>query len=170
MGTVSEDILSELLSGITFDDASLASVINGALLHLDAVALPEIAEDSAAPENPYTTRTTVPPYEVTEQKPLLSSIYDTTKCEELLQQIDASSLPEDEKSFLRAAAYRHVVFNFREVANYYVHSESEMQKHCEASALVIVDLGAAITSGWVSMSETLDEIFTRDSEANREQN
>ena len=146
MGTVDEDILAELLSGITFDDSALSSMINATLLEIDAAAdeEPAAAEDS---ENPYTTKVTVPPYEITEEKPPLSSVYDSEKCDALLEKINASDLPEDEKHFLRAAAYRHVVFNFRAVANYYAHSEAEVQQHFEDSALVLVDMQSAITNG-----------------------
>jgi hypothetical protein len=98
-------------------------------------------------ENPYTDKVTVPPYEITGPKPPMSEIYDETKCRKLLADIDAADLPEAEKNFLRAAAYRHVVFNFQEIANYYAHSEADVQQLMEDSALVIVDFDKAIENG-----------------------
>jgi hypothetical protein len=79
-------------------------------------------QEGDSSENPYTDKTAVPPYEITGPKPSLSDMYDDAKCQKLLSDIDESDLPENEKVFLRAAAYRHVVFNFQEIANYYAHS------------------------------------------------
>ncbi len=115
-------------------------------------------------ENPYTDKTAVPPYEITGPKPSLSDMYDDAKCQKLLSDIDESDLPENEKVFLRAAAYRHVVFNFQEIANYYAHSEADVQQLFEDSALVIVDLQDAIRNGWTRLSNLLDEAYASDQE------
>lgn len=121
------------------------------------------AEES---ENPYTDKVTVPPYEITGPKPSLSQVYDDAKCQKLLRDIDAADLPEDEKKFLRSAAYRHVVFNFQEIANYYAHSEADVQQLFEDSALVIVDFDKAIQNGWTALGESLDSIFKKDEAIN----
>lgn len=110
-------------------------------------------------ENPYTDKVSVPPYEITGPKPELSDVYDSEKCRALLDDIEVSDLPEHEKEFLRAAAYRHVVFNFQRAAEYYAHSEAEVQRLFEDSALVIVDIEKAIKNGWARLSAALDAIY-----------
>lgn len=121
-------------------------------------------EEGAGSENPYTDKTAVPPYEITGPKPSLADMYDDAKCRKLLSDIDSSDLPESEKTFLRAAAYRHVVFNFQEIANYYAHSDADVQQLFEDSALVIVDLQDAIRNGWTRLSNLLDEAYASDQE------
>jgi hypothetical protein len=120
--------------------------------------------DTDGESNPYTDKTAVPPYEITGPKPALPDIYDDEKCKKLLSDIDAIDLPEDEKEFLRAAAYRHVVFNFQEIANFYAHSEADVQQLMEDSALVIVDLNAAIKNGWTRLGQALDAVYSEEKE------
>lgn len=114
--------------------------------------------------NPYTDKVEVPPYAKIGEKPPLAQTYDDAYCTKLLRAIDAADLPDDEKRFLRAAAYRHVVFNFQEIANYYAHSEADVQQLMEDSALVIVDLDAAIKNGWTRLSQALDSIYSDEKE------
>jgi hypothetical protein len=119
-------------------------------------------KDESDAENPYTDKTDVPPYEITGPKPEVSSTYDDTKARKLIEAIDGSSLPADEKHLLKAAAYRHVVFNFQSIAEYYAHSEADVQKHMEDSALVIVDLGKAIEEGWARLGKELGDLAEQD--------
>jgi hypothetical protein len=120
--------------------------------------------DEDGESNPYTDKTAVPPYEITGPKPSLSEMYDDERCKALLSDIEKAELPEDEKDFLRAAAYRHVVFNFQEIANFYAHSEADAQQLMENSALVIVDLKDAIRNGWTRLSHLLDKAYEADQE------
>jgi hypothetical protein len=120
------------------------------------------SSDGETSENPYTDKVEVPPYAKIGEKPDLSQCFDEAYCLKLLKAIDASELPENEKHFLRAAAYRHVVFNFQEIANYYAHSEANVQQLMEDSALVIVDLDAAIKNGWTALGTSLDNLFAKD--------
>jgi hypothetical protein len=124
------------------------------------------AEDDGdgSPNNPYTDKVEVPPYATIGDKPQLSQCYDDEYCGDLLKAIDASDLPESDKHFLRAAAYRHVVFNFQEIANYYAHSGAHVQRLMEDSALVIVDLDAAIKNGWTRLSQSLDAAYSAEKE------
>jgi hypothetical protein len=69
-----------------------------------------------------------------------------------------------EKDFLMLTAGRHVVLNFQLIADYYAHSEKQVQELMEESALIIVDIDNAIANGWVNLSEKLDEIYTNDDE------
>ena len=121
----------------------------------------ERADDEAS-ENPYTDKVEVPPYAKIGDKPGLPKCYDETYCLKLCKAIDASDLPDNEKQFLRAAAHRHVVFNFQEIANYYAHSDADVQQFMEDSALVIVDLDTAIKNGWTALGVSLDSLFEKD--------
>lgn len=146
------------LSLLGFDEIELAD-----LLDPEGIDNQEDGSDGGDRDNPYTGKTDVPPYEITGPKPEASSVYDDTKARKLIDAIDASDLPADEKHLLRAAAYRHVVFNFQSIAEYYAHSDAEMQQHMEDSALVIVDIGKAIQEGWTMLGEKLMSLAGRDS-------
>ena len=65
------------------------------------------------------------------------------------------SLPEDEKAFLRYAAQRHTVFNYKYIAEYYAHAEAPTQRLMENSGLVIIDFNRAIELGYVKLSEEI---------------
>jgi hypothetical protein len=122
----------------------------------------EQKENSNPNDSPYTEKTEVPAYEVRAEKPDLGDIFDCSTTEKLIKDIDASSVPEDEKVFLRAAAYRHSVFDFQKAAEFYAHSDPETQRLMEASALVIVDLGEAIKNGWAKLGENLNKAFAEE--------
>jgi len=114
-------------------------------------------EDKDQPKK-YTAKIEAPIYEPTGIRPHILSLCETGKTNRLLQAIDDSSLPSHEKSFLRLAASRHLVFNYESVANYYAHATKEMQQLMEDSALVIIDFDKAIEGGFVRLC---DEIKTQ---------
>lgn len=162
------DKLQSLASTIDFSSEAVRSLLNQSLIQpvsleslmsSDEDADGEDGEEAGDKENPYTDKTKVPPYEITGPKPAMSDIYDDAKCRKLLADIESSNIPEDEKRFLRAAAYRHAVFNFQEIANYYAHSDQKIQQLFEDSALVIVDLDKAIESGWTRLASALGAIY-----------
>lgn len=109
--------------------------------------------------NPYTQKVDAPHYEVRGEKPSIEDIYDNGKALGLIHDIQQSSLPEDEKQLLMAAASRHIVFDFEKLAEYYAHSSAECQRLMEDSALVIVDFDKAISDGFVNLNEELADIF-----------
>jgi hypothetical protein len=119
----------------------------------------EGGDDEGGSDNPYTGKVDVAPYEITGPKPEVIDLYDCDKTQRLIDAIDNSDLPEQEKTFLRAAAYRHSVFNFQKIAEYYAHSEADVQSLMEDSALVIVDIGKAIEEGWAKLSADLSNLF-----------
>lgn len=121
---------------------------------LEAVDLSEGVVD-----NPYTTETTIPQYEPTGECPDLSALYDTSKTDDLIAEIEASKLRPDEKGFLLRAAGRHTVFNYRKIAEYYAHASPEMQELMEKSALVIIDEEDAICNGFVALSSKVSELM-----------
>jgi len=120
--------------------------------------LPE-PESKSDDDNPYTQKVDAPLYEPTGEKPKIEDLYSDEKAMGLIEDIKNSSLPDDEKQFLMAAASRHIVFDFQNIAEFYAHASAECQALMEDSALVIVDINKAISMGYMKFSEKVDQIF-----------
>jgi hypothetical protein len=116
------------------------------------------AEEETA-EKKYSAKIEAPVYEPKQAKPHLMTLCDYSKTGALIREIDASELPENEKSFLRQAAQRHAVFHYERIADYYAHATPEMQRLMERSALVIIDFDSAIESGFVRLCEDIKTQF-----------
>jgi len=123
---------------------------------------------AAETERKYSSKVEAPVYEPRHVKPHLLLLCDQTKTRQLVREIDESSLPEDEKTFLRAAAWRHAVFHYERIADYYAHSGPEFQRLAERSALVIIDFDAAIEGGFVKVCEEVQEQFLEEFNGNAE--
>lgn len=110
-------------------------------------------------ENPYTAKIETPVYEIKGENPSVDELYDVTHTSLLIGEIDSTDgVPNDVKEFLRAAAYRHVAFNYGKVAEYYAHAPANIQRLMEQSALVIIDFDRALELGYVRMTTKLQEI------------
>lgn len=107
----------------------------------------------------YSNKIEAPVYEPSHVKPHLLSLCDPTKTKRLILDIDNSDLPDDEKEFLRRAAWRHTVFNYERIADYYAHATPLMQRFMEESALVIIDFNQAIELGFVRLCEDIREQY-----------
>ena len=107
----------------------------------------------------YTTKVSIPQYLPSAECPRLDTLVNTTKYKELLRNINASNVSEDEKAFLRLAAARHIVFTYSKIADYYAHASKEMQELMEQSALVIIDIDDAIANGYVKLSKNIERIM-----------
>lgn len=119
-------------------------------------------EEEEEKENNYSRKIKAPNYEPSEIKPEINELFDTTKYDSLVKDIEASKLPEHEKEFLKLAASRHIVFDYGKIADYYSNSVKEAQNHMENSALVIIDFDKAIENGYVELSEKLHKLFAED--------
>jgi hypothetical protein len=139
------------LEDVGFDESSLKEL--GALLDQPPGELGE---------GQYTKKITVPIYEPQGPKPPVSELFDSEKTERLLQKISEANLSEEIEKFLCLAAHRHAVFNFQQIAEYYAHSEPEVQRLFEESALVIVDFNKALESGYVTLGEKLRDSYLED--------
>lgn len=124
-------------------------------------------DDEETEDQKYTREVKTPQYEVTGEKPEIPELCNSDKADELIKEINQSSLSNAEKEFLRKAATRHLVFNFKNIAEYYAHSEAspELQRLMEKSALVIIDYNNAIEWGYVKLSEDLMEMMQEDEDA-----
>jgi len=94
-----------------------------------------------------------PTYEIKGDTPDLSELVDGLKAGELIAEIEASDVDEDIRAFLIKAAYRHYVFNYGKIAEYYAAAPKEVQDLMERSALVIIDYNKAIEYGFVRLHE-----------------
>lgn len=114
-------------------------------------------ENEPPEENPYSAGTEVPQYEPKGDNPAISACLDHTKCDALIAEIDASACSEEEKAFLKLAAYRHVVFNYKNIAELYCHASKEMQTLMENSALVLIDFDDAMKKGFTTLMNRLND-------------
>lgn len=118
-------------------------------------------------EDKYTTKINIPQYEIQGDEPPISDMLDTEKSDELVREIqqalDSGEITEEQADFLKYAAQRHNVFNYRNIAEYYAHQGEKMQELMEKSALVIIDFDNAIANGFVKLNTWLEETL-KDSE------
>jgi len=106
----------------------------------------------------YSRKIEAPIYEITGVKPKPAQLYDRSKTDQLQAQIKAANLPDDVRAFLNYAAERHTVFNFNSIAEFYAHSDADVQDLFESSALVIIDFERAVEEGFVQLSKELLEL------------
>jgi ParB-like chromosome segregation protein Spo0J len=106
----------------------------------------------------YTKKIEAPIYEPKGDRPKVEELFDNSKAKELVREIDAAKLPPDVSAFLRLAAERHTVFNFRNIAEFYAHADEKTQGLFERSALVIIDFDKAIENGFVHLTERLGKL------------
>lgn len=113
-------------------------------------------------EQKYSSKIEAPIYEPKNLKPHILELVDKSKTHRLIKEIEASSLPIEEKQFLIDAARRHNIFNYEKIADYYAHSNKEMQHLMERSALVIIDFEKAIQYGYVKLCDEIRKQYLED--------
>ena len=121
-------------------------------------------EEAIEHENPYTQKTDIPQYQITGEHVTVDELFQDTKTRELLDEIERSTVDEKIKGFLRLAAYRHVIFNYQNIAEFYANSEPETQELMEKSALVIIDIDDAIKNGYTLLRDEIADIVAGDDE------
>lgn len=126
---------------------------------------PDDEEGEEEQDDTYTDKTNIPQYDITGDVPELSELVDEQKTKELLEEIENSDLAYDEKQFLIKAAQRHLVFNYKKVAEYYAAASEGMQELMEKSALVIIDYNDAIMNGYTKLSEKIQKLMEADKNA-----
>jgi len=110
-------------------------------------------------EEMYTKKIKSPVYEPKDVKPHELALFDSTKTNRLINEIENANLSDYEKKFLIEAAHRHTVFNYERIAEYYAHSSKEIQELMERSALIIIDFEKAIQLGYVRLSEEIKKEY-----------
>lgn len=155
-GIVAELASNDALTGVGFEAADLEALV---------AAQPTGAAVAATPdEGPeYSRRTDAIQYEPTfEMPPPVTALVDRSKAEMLATRIAEAGLPDEIENFLIAAAQRHLVFDYAQIAEFYAHAAPELQALMEESALVIVDFEDAIKLGYVRLNSRLAGILAAD--------
>jgi hypothetical protein len=118
------------------------------------------SEETETPEaSKYTNKVDAPVYEPKNKKPEIVELYNADRYKELIEGIEVSAVPDDIKALLKVAASRHIVFNYENMADFYAHSDKEVQRLMEDSALVIIDFNRAIELGFVKLNEEIAEQY-----------
>ena len=107
----------------------------------------------------YTKKVNRPQYLPSHVKPNIMELCNDIKTNKLINEIKNSNVSSEEKDFLIKAARRHYIFNYSKIADYYAHSNKEMQELMEKSALVIIDIDDAIANGYVKLSKNIEKIM-----------
>jgi len=119
--------------------------------------------DKIDSEDPYTKKIESPVYDKQEdKKPKLKDLLNEEKAMKVIDKIEKSKVSDKEKTFLKMAAMRHLVFDYSQIAEYYAHSDIEMQDLMEDTALVIVDFDKAIENGYVALGQEIVEQYKKE--------
>ena len=110
-------------------------------------------------ENPYTKKIEAPKYEASNKKPSIKDLCNSDKTNQLIEKINTANISKKEKEFLIKSAQRHIVFNYQNIADFYAHSNKEVQELMEDSALVIIDFEKAIKQGYVRLSNEITDQY-----------
>lgn len=110
-------------------------------------------------EESYSRKVIAPTYEPSGKTPTFREMYDTTKRDALISDIEKADIPDEDKEFLREAARRHTVFNYEKIADYYAQAPAKIQDLMERSALVIIDFDKAIEGGYITMTKDLANAY-----------
>lgn len=107
----------------------------------------------------YEGKIATPIYEIKGEMPKVYELCDTSKANQLIQDIEEADIDDEIKEFLRNAAYRHLSFHYGKVAEFYAWQPPEIQKLMEDSGLVIIDVESAIENGFVKLTDRLKELI-----------
>ena len=122
----------------------------------------ENQDDAIVEDDTFIRDIKAPTYEPKNEKPAPHTLYNTDKVEELIDKIKPLRLNNMEQAFLIYAAYRHTVFDYSKIADFYAHSNKEVQELMEDSALVIIDSTKAIENGYIRLTENIKKIFNEE--------
>lgn len=137
----------------------LDDVLSSELGNIIDIDMSKLGFNLSQEENPYSMKAKVPCYEPTGDVVSLSDLCDMSKFNELKSEIEQSNLSDLDKQFLITAAYRHVVFNYKNIAEYYAaNANPEMQNLMEKSALVIIDINDAMQYGYCRMMNKIEGV------------
>lgn len=165
LATNDNEALASLLESLATSEESLAGTgyelddLDDLLSFLAANNYPDISgmpNDGIA----YSGKINVPQYEIVGEKPEVLELFDDTKTARLIKNVESSSAPDDVKEFLKFAAQRHTVFDYRKIAEFFPHQPKEIQQLMIESVLIIIDFDDAMKNGYVKLSERLGEIMT----------
>lgn len=168
MTKLKEELSKIQLEDIEFDDMGFDNDFS--IEKLGLVDMPEGSDgdEDVTETEKYSTKTNIPQYEIQGLNIKLSDCIDKQKYVELLKEIENSTVSDTQKKFLKLAATRHIRFIYKNIAEYYASTNSEMQRLMEHSALVIIDIDDAIRNGYARLTKEVMAARKRDSNKNEE--
>ena len=168
MTKLKEELSKIQLEDIEFDDMGFDNDFS--IEKLGLVDMPEGSDgdEDVTETEKYSTKTNIPQYEIQGLNIKLSDCIDKQKYVELLKEIENSTVSDAQKKFLKLAATRHIRFIYKNIAEYYASTNSEMQRLMEHSALVIIDIDDAIRNGYARLTKEVMAARKRDSKKNEE--
>jgi len=113
-------------------------------------------------DNKYSRKVSTPIYEPRDVDVTLWECHDPQRYLRLVRRINASSVTDEEKAFLRLAATRFIEFNYECIADYYAKASKEMQELMEKLALVIIDFDKAIEDGFVQLNDKMRRLYEQE--------
>jgi hypothetical protein len=113
-------------------------------------------------DNPYTDKIEAPVYEPKNNKPTIKDLCNSDKTNQLIEKINTANISKKEKEFLIKSAQRHIVFNYQNIADFYAHSNKEVQELMEQSALIIIDFNKAIENGYIKLTKEVEQSYLSD--------
>lgn len=153
-----EQIVADLDKGLDLSDYWFEDELVAIIEQVATGLAGEVDGGEGDDNNNYSREIKSPDYVPTGNKPSLGQLSDTSVTDKLIKEINEADIPESEKAFLRIAAQRHTVLNFKHIAEYYAHSDKNMQGLMENSALVIIDFNKAISLGLVELTKEISEL------------
>ena len=168
MTKLKEELSKIQLEDIEFDDMGFDNDFS--IEKLGLVDMPEGSDgdEDVTETEKYSTKTNIPQYEIQGLNIKLSDCIDKQKYVELLKEIENSTVSDTQKKFLKLAATRHIRFIYKNIAEYYASTNSEMQRLMEHSALVIIDIDDAIRNGYARLTKEVMAARKRGSKKNEE--
>jgi len=154
-----QEELADILNELTYFDMDISLTGFDEEEIEDILAMSEPGEDGPTGDI-YSDKVDTPVYEIEGPKPEIYELYDDDKAQRLLDEVESMDVDDDLKQFLMFACYRQIVFDYEQIAEFYAHSDAEIQEIFEKLHLVIVDIGRAIEDGLTTFTkEVLDDVL-----------
>ena len=111
----------------------------------------------------YTLKMGIPQYVPSGKEISIKDLIDMERCEGLIKEIAAAQRAGEitpvEAGFLRWGAYRHLKFNYAEIAEYYAtYANEKMQRLMERSCLVLLDVDDALAAEVVNARDFIENV------------
>lgn len=119
----------------------------------------ELNIDNQEVDTKYSRKIDLPIYEIKGEKPKISELFNTSKADKFIQEIENSNIDNELKKLLKTTATRLYEFNYSKIAEFYAHQNKEVQELMEKQALVLIDLNKAVENGYVELNEFINNTF-----------
>ena len=165
MEKLKEELSKIQLEDIEFDEMGFDDDFSLEKLGLMTMEEGTDGDEDDEVDEKYSHKTNIPQYDIQGLNVKLSDCVDKLKYLELIEEIENSNVSDAQKKFLKMAATRHIRFIYKNIAEYYASTDSEMQRLMEHSALVIIDIDDAIKNGFARLTKEVKAARKRDRDA-----